>query len=357
MKSKYLWFILISLVLSTIQADAQGSNTNWEVYIEFDIDTLGSDRVQFLNLQDGQLVTVIVDGERYTLFNNYVLFFDRSNQAVRIVKPDGIVEAHPFIQLGAARRVDWVVSEDKRLIAWTLTYDNTNGLTTVTTVSNPSGSDQNLVLSDGPRTDGARVLPVAFTLENQAIILDSQPDGIGDLAPYRQYASLFQLSLIDGSITPLVGEPSCFCAISLRAGRLVRLSVTSDFSGFDVNVYDLVSSESNLIQSIGLVNYTQGGNILISPDGSQAIYSLSQIELNSSDTSVRTVLMLVNLETSTQTQLTEPQNAYITPLSWTEDNTAVLITTSDSNGTFKVDLITGEVARIAQATFIGTLVL
>src|SRR5690606_14366517 len=146
------------------------------------------------------------------------------------------------------------------LIAWTLTYDSANGLTTVTTVSNPSGNDQNLILSDGPRTDGARILPVAFTVENSAIILDSQPDSIGDLAPYQQYASLFQLSLIDGSITPLLGEPSCFCAASLRAGQLIRLSVTSDFTGFDVNVYDLVTGEARLSQSIGLVNYTQGGD-------------------------------------------------------------------------------------------------
>lgn len=356
MISNRYWLILILLFITHSNIHAQENRVTWEVYIEHDIDTLGTDRVQFLNLRDGDLISIAVDGERYTPFANYVLFFDRSNRAVRIVRPDGLVEAHPFIQLGAARRIDWIVSEDERLIAWTLTYDNANGLTTVTTVSNPSGSDQNLILSDGPRTDGARILPVAFTVENQAVILDSQPDSIGDLAPYRQYASLFQLSLIDGSITPLIGEPSCFCAASIRAGQLIRLSITSDFSGFNVNVYDLVSDTSQLIPSVGLVNYTQGGNILISPDGKQAIYALSQVEINSVEASVRTVIMLINLETYTQTQLSQPITSYLHMMRWTEDNTAVLVTISDRNGTWKLNLATGELSRIAESTYIGTLV-
>lgn len=341
-----------------LQIEAQSNTTVWEVYADYDINASGIDRIQLINLLDGNLVSVEVDGERYTLFNNTILYFDHSNNSVMIIRPDGTTAPHPFIQLGAARRIDWVISENERLIAWTLTYENANGLTTITTVSNPTGTDQNLILSDGPRSDGARILPVTFTMENQSIILDSQPDGIGDISPYRQYASLVELSLLDGSITPLVGEPSCFCAVALRSGQLIRLAITSNFTGFNVNVYDLISNTEQVIPSSNdFGNYTQGGNILVSPDGQYAIYALSQIELDSVEASVQTVLMLVNLNTSSQQQLSNTIMSYVRPIQWTEDNTAILITMDDMNGTWKINLLSGELRQISVSTFIGTLVI
>lgn len=347
-------FFLIALFLIPLATSAQDDNrTTWEIYLERDIDASGTDRLQFINLLSGEVSILEVNGERYTPLGDYLLYFDALSRTMMTARPDGTTTLHPFIQLGAARRVDWIVSSDERLIAWTLTYDNADGLTTVTTVAHPNGTNQNLVLSDGPRNDGVRVFPVAFTVENSGLILDSQPDGIGDIAPYRQYANLFQLSLIDGLISPLSNEPGCFCAASLRAGTLMRLAITSDFSGFDVAVSDFPDGDIQLISSPGLVNYTQGGNILISPDGTHAVYALSQVEINSIEPLVRSVIMMVNLETMTQTQLSQPITNYLQPLFWTENNTAVLMSIPGRNGTWKIDLSTGELLRIAANTYIG----
>ncbi|MGJ3238104.1 MAG: TolB family protein [Anaerolineae bacterium] len=356
MRNGLAYILLLMMVLPiTAQVVPESATSSWEVYITYDLDEAGMDRVQFINLLSGDVVSLAVSGERYTLLGAQVLYFDRITRQVMTAHPNGTVIPHPFIQLGAARRVDWVVSLDGRFIAWTLTYDNTNGLTTVTTVANPSGTNQNLVLSDGPRQDGVRVLPVAFTVDNTSIVLDSQPDGIGELTPYRQYANLFQLSLQDGTITPLPGEPSCFCAAALRARRLVRLAITSDFSGFDVAVYDMLNGESQTITSPGLTNYTQGGDILISPDGMHAVYALSQVDLTTPNSTPRTIIMLVNLDTLTQRQLSDPVDHYLKPVRWTEDNTAILFTDPDRNGTWKLYRETGELRRIADASFLGTL--
>ncbi|MGB7337765.1 MAG: hypothetical protein WBC91_02650 [Phototrophicaceae bacterium] len=344
--------LLLGVTPSHTQEDA---SPYWQIFIERNPEQLGTDRLQFINVLSGELVISDVNGERYTPLDTYLLYYDPTTRSVMTARPDGSVTPHPFIQLGAARRVDWLVSPDERLIAWTLTYDNIDGLTTVTTVSNPAGTNQNLILSDGPRNDGVRVFPVAFTTENAAIIMDSQPDGIGDLAPYRQYANLFQLSLIDGAITPLIGEPSCFCAASLRGDQLIRLSIRSDFTGFDVSLYNLATQQSQTIPSLGLVNYTQGGNILISPDGTQAVYALSQVEIGANQPTVRTVMMHVDLQTRIQRQLTEPITSYLEAIGWTEDNNAILVSIPERDGTWKIDIATGDLRRIATATFVGTI--
>lgn len=345
--------VLIFLIIISPISAQEISHTSWEVYVEHDIDLNGTDRLLFLNLLTGDIATAEVIGERYTPINDYILYFDRVNRAVMTIRPDGTISTHPFIQLLDARRVDWVLSADNRLIAWTLTYGEVSSLSTVSYIASPSGTGQRQVLSDGPRSDGARVLPVAFSVDNDALILDSQPDAIGDLTPYRQYASLFRLSLVDGEINPLPNEPECFCAAALRAGQFLRLSAVS--GGFNVQAYDLASGISQTIDAPGLVNYTLAGDILISPDGEMAVYSLSKVEIGSNPLNVQTILMLVNLQTMIQTQLSEPMNAYVHSIKWTEDHSAILLTMPERNGTWKLNLNTGETEQVAEASYIGVL--
>lgn len=354
--SRYYAIILSLLLIAVSFSQAQElEHTAWEVYVERDIDENGTDRLQFINLLTGNITTANVNGERYTPLSDYIMYYDNISRAVLTVRPNGTVSPHPFIQLNDARRVDWIISSDQRLIAWTLTYDNDEGLITETYISDLVGTNPEIVLADGPRNDGARVFPVAFSVENSALILDSQPDSIGDLAPYRQYAGLFQLSLVDGAINPLPHERSCFCAAALSAGQFIRLAVTNELNGFDVVIHNLADNTSRSIAATDLDNYTQGGNILISPDGNRAMYALSQIEIGSANPSVQTVIMLVNLEAMTQSQLSEPIRAYISPVAWTEDNSAILFTMSDQDGTWKIDLNTGDLTRIATANYIGVL--
>jgi hypothetical protein len=348
-------FILLCLLFSifnTVKAQ-EISHTSWEIYVERDIDANGTDRLLFLNLLTGDITTAEVIGERFTPLNDYILYYDLVNRAVMTAYPDGTLSQHPFIQAQNARRVDWVISSDNRLIAWTLTYGEANTLSTITSIATPTGTNQRVVLNDGPRSDGARVLPVAFSVDNSALILDSQPDAIGDLAPYRQYASLFRLSLSDSEISLLPDEPHCFCAAALRAGEFVRLFATP--FGFDVHVYDLESGLSQTIASPNLIDYTLGGNILISPDGDRVVYALSQVDIRTTPITIKTVLMLVDLERMSQAQLSEPIRSYVYPIKWTEDNTAILFIIPDHNGTWKIDLNSGELLRVAEASYVGVL--
>ncbi len=344
----------LTLVIFTRPVTAQEHHL-WEVYI---IRSGGDDaQLLFLDLLSGDVTTVQVTGERFTPLGQRVLYYDTASRTMMTAAPDGSVQPHPFIQLGAARRVDWIVAPDQRQIAWTLTYAEGDSLRTETYVATPGGTEQRLVLADGGRTDGVRALPVAFSADNSALIMDAHPDLIGDLAPYTQYARLFQVNLSTSEIEllPDDGFP-CFCGAAVRAGLLLRLSVTADLRGFELLLFDLDSGTQRTIDAYALPNYTQAGDILISPDGDRAVYALSQIEnFGTPDQRISTIFMLVNLETMTQQPLTERITTFVHPLRWTEDHTAVIFTSPLRDGTWKVSLADGVLSNVAQATLIGTL--
>jgi hypothetical protein len=351
-------FALLLLLIFYVNVHAQDvPHHTWEVYLEQDITADGADRLIFMDVLTDDVTSAQVFGERYTPLGDKILFFDSINRSVMSVNTIGTVTPHPFIQLGTARRVDWVLSSDQRMIAWTLTYDDVGSIRTVTRVANPDGTNQRIVYEDGFRGDGLRAFPVAFSVDNSALIMDFHPDIISEFAPYAQYAGLFRLNLADSTITPMPDDESpCFCSATLHAGQFLRLSVTSDLAGFDVLVFDLDAGTEDAIDAVRLTNFNQAGNILIAPDGSRAIYALSQVpNFGASSTTVRTILMSVNLDTMEQEQLNDPITRYLRPVRWTEDNTAVLFTSPDLAGTWKINIEDGLLTQVAQATFIGVL--
>lgn len=352
----FLWLCIAIIFSVSIQAQDIRYHT-WEVYVQQDVTNEGADRLIFLDVLTGDVTSAQIFGERYTPFGDKILFFDAVNRSVMTVNTIGTVTAHPFIQLGTARRVDWVFSAEQRLIAWTLTYDEADGLRTVTQVASRDGMNQRVIFENGARSDGLRALPIAFSVDSDALIMDFHPDMISTFAPYTQYAGLFRLSLADSSITALPDDDTpCFCSATLRAGQLIRLSVTSDLSGFDVLFFELASGVQDTIDAISLNGFTQAGNILISPDGRRAVYAMSQVpNFSEAPDEVRTILISVNLDTMAQEQLSDPITRYLRPIRWTEDNTAILFTSPDRDGTWKINLDDGELTRVAEATFIGIL--
>ena len=357
----YVYGLLTSLLLFlalSVTAQEPLRAHSWEVYIERDTPTMGIDTLIFQDILTGEVTSAQVAGERYTQFDDRILYFDHANQSVMTVDSQGQIIPHSVIQLGDARRLDWVVSADQRLIAWTLTYDVADGMRTETFVASPDGANIREVFTEDPRSDGLRAFPISFSADKSALVMDFHPDLISGFAPYTQYAGLFRLSLSDGSISPLPDDGTpCFCSAALYAGQLMRLSVTSDLSGFDVLVFDLTSERAMTIPATRLTNFTQAGDILIAPDGSRAVYALSEIDdFGTESQTIQTVFMLVDLQSLIQTRLTEPVTRYIHPVKWTEDNTAVIFTSPERNGTWKINLADGILTKVAEATYLGVII-
>lgn len=325
-----------------------------DVYVTRQAD--GSDQLTLIDVLTGQTQTVTVTGERYTIAGSVILFFDYVSQRVMMLTSSGFVLPHPFITLeSGARRVDWVIAHDSRTIAWTETFGSPEALRTVTYTANVDGTNRRELLRDGPR-NGSYALPVAFDVEQTALYMDMQPDGLSRLLPYPQYAGLFRVELATNQPQTLPGEPGCFCGAGLRADQFIRFTLTSDLAGFDVQVYDLKNGFQHTIPAIMRPKFTQAGDILIAPDGTQAIYALSQVEnFGSVNQNVETVFILIDLNSYTQRPLTDPIRQTLHPLSWTEENSAVLLTDYAEGGTWKLHLADGALTQVTKGAYLGTL--
>jgi hypothetical protein len=326
------------------------------VFLQSNLDGGTLDRLTFLDIITGEEVTLEVSGDRYTPAGEAVIYYDAGVGRVMLARPDGTPQAHPFIQPNPlTRRVDWIVSNDQQRIAWTLTSGTPNALITETTIAGVDGSDPRRIMVDGPR-DGIRALPVAFSPDQASIYMDFQPDGLADFTPFPQYGGLFALDVTSGAQGFLPGEPGCFCGAGFGMGLLLRLQVAADLSGFNLTVHNLAGRLEETIPAVSLRDYTQAGDVVISPDGRRAVYAVAQIRnFGGPDQAVQTVFVLVDLERMTQIPLTDPITTFVEPLAWTEDNTAILLTSRQRDGTWKISLADRTLERIAEATYLGML--
>lgn len=341
------------------------ANHPWYVFVQRSIDTTGLDRLLFVDALTGEQTSLDIYGERYTPLEDRLLYFDTASRQVMLAAPDGATRPHPFIQgTSETRRIDWVVADDQRYIAWTLTNADAFGrLTTETMVARLDGSESRLVLTDGPRGDGLRVLPLSFSTDQRTLYMDLHPDGLSSFMALAQYAGLFALDLETGAITPLPGEEErgCLCGAGIGAGWFLRFGLSDDQSGYDVRVYNLAGGVemAALVANIPaprLRNYTVAGDVLITPDGTRAVYALAQVNsANTTQPTIRTVFVLIDLTTMTQETLTDPITTFVRPLAWTEGGTTIAFTSPNRDGTWKISLADRRLDRIAEAAYIGTL--
>lgn len=304
------------------------------------------DRLTFVDLVAGAQTTFDVDGERYALIEDGVIFFDQSVRRVRTAAPGGTLRDHPFVQLeGDARRVDWLIGRDQ--VVWTLTSGAAPNLLTVTYAANPDGTNRREVFAD---SNGAGVRAFPLALDETTIYMDYQPDSIGDITPFRQFAGLFSLDLTTGDTAMLPREPGCFCGAAVGAGRLLRLTLAANFGGFDVRVVDLATGAERSISSVGA--YTQGGDALIAADGRYAAYALGEIrDLGLPTQQLRTVIVVVDLAAMTQRVLLTAERQ-LRPIQFTEGT--LLLVDPQANTTLKADLASGAVDTVAQGLYLGT---
>ena len=345
---------VVSLGLGLEMATAQVAGV-WQVFVTHDRAT-ALDTLSFVAMQDGNTTTLEVDGERYTPYGEHILFFDRLNGQVMLAHPNGALTPHPFIQPDThTAYMEWVVDESTRQIAWTLARRAPTGeLSTLTTLAHVDGTNPRVLLEDVPR-QGVRALPLAFIRNHSALLMDYQPDQIGALTPYDEFAGMFQVAFDAPNQAKLLpNEPGCYCAGDLQGRVFVRLSLSDDLSGFEVHLHDLLNQTSTILPPIRLSGFTHAGDMMISPDERVALYALAQVEkFGSAEQTVRTAYVLVDMLAQTQTILMPPSAVRFRPLQWTQNNASVLFYDPEQNGTWELRLDLPRFEKIANARFIG----
>ena len=345
---------LVLMALAPLQAQEtilpERNQRSWDVYVQ---GRPGQTKLIFMDILTGERVAFNTRGERYTLLEGWVMYFDIEARQVKMARPGEPIRQHPFIIVSPDDyRVDWAVSADRKFIAWTLARRNAEeALTTSTFVADAAGSDIREVLADGPR-EGLRVLPIALADDQTELYMDVHPDGLNP-TPYTQYASLFALHLATGEIRNLPGEPACFlCAAGFGEGLFARLTSDGQSLGVEVRLDSLHGGAARVIPAIRQDHAVQAGDVLISPDGGLAVYALSQVDANQA---VRTVLARVDLHKLEQSILGRPMAGFVYPIAWAEDSGAILLTNEQRSGTWKIDLNAGRLVKIATATYLGHL--
>jgi hypothetical protein len=353
----FLWLGFVTAAQEEMPINDDIENHPWVVFLQRD--DLG-ERLIFVDMLTGSEIAVETQGERYTPVGRSVMFFDTNRRRVMVATPDGRVREHPFIRLtGDFYRVDWVVSPNQAKIAWTVTtVDAQNRLSTVTTIANIDGTEQQVVLTDVDNTgNNLRALPLAFSKDLKTLYMDVYPDAIGSYTPFDLYAGIFGLDVASGEPASLPGEPSnCLCGADLGAEMFLRLRLTDDLGGFDLHVYNLTSQIEQVIPALSFSNYTSAGDVLISPDGKRAVYALARVnDFGSPEQTIQTVFVLADLVNMTQEALTNPITTFVRPMAWTEDSSAIIFTGPGQDGTWKISLEDRRLAQIAAGSYIGRL--
>lgn len=331
----------------------------WDVFARRNAENPAQTDLIFINLLSGERTTIGAVGQQFTLTGSGVIYLDRQTGQVKLAKADGIVRDHPFIQVTSdARRVDWVVSEDGGQIVWTISQKVSDGqLITATWLADSAGAEIRELLVYGPR-DGIHLLPIAFGDDGNEIYMEAHADGSEGLSPYARRTGLFALEVTADELhtRALPGDQSCFCAVGFGANRMLRLAPNLDSGGLDVEVYPLDGGDMQIIPAMSRGNYRDGGNILMSADGTQALYALSQTRDSAAEIDeIRTVLIHVDILNGRQRIASSPIPDLARPLAFTDEDRAVLFTTRQSNLTYKLDLENGRQAEVADAVYLGQL--
>ena len=357
-----VWVLPGSAALRTLAQETDTYDHPWYVFVRHDVDAESHNELIFVDMLTGDEVTIVSFGERYTITESGVIFFDPVNNTVMLGTPDGALREHPFIRSTPdTHRIEWVISDDGSHVAWTVTrFDSQNRLTTSTAVANIDGTHQRVVLTDVDTSESnMRVFPMGFSEDNKTLYIDNAHlDGITQYIAFAQYVSVFALDLETTVPALMPGEQgNCICGADLAAGRFLRLRLTRDLK-FDLYVLDLQEDTETVIPALRLEDhdYTTAGDVLISPDGTRAVYALSEIgDFGATQQPIRTVFVLADLESMTQTTLTNPLTTFVRPVQWTDDNSAIIFTSPTQDGTWKISLSDGRLDRIAESTYIGTL--
>ena len=299
-------------------------------------------------------------GERYSVLREQVLYFDAQARRVRLVDATGAITDHPFIQLpGAAQRVDWLAAPGGAQIAWSLSEATADGRwRSHTRVAATDGSAMREVLVDGPHAE-RHAVPVAFSDDGATLYMNYRPAGAVARHERQGYADLFALNLAEGFTRRLPGEPGCLCGAAFADGRLLRLQPAGGSPGGLELVQRNSGGELSVrIAAPALPGFTQARHLLLTPDGSRALYTLAQVRDGGvAGETVRTVFVLADLNDRSSRILGEPVDARLGPIAWSEGGRMAIVTAQGAgqDGTWKLDLAAGTLRQVASAGWLGSL--
>lgn len=357
--------LAIAVILASATAGAQdelrlgSSSQSWDVFLHQGDENQAETTVTFIDLLTGETTAIVTTGERHTLVGDAVLYLNSAERRIKLVKPDGVIRDHPYLLFGNGDfSIDWAVSADGLRIAWAISRKSDDSrLTTSLMVADASGTDVRELLVYGPR-HGIRLAPVAFAGTLDKLYVEVLAETTDSDSAYTRRSELFALDFSAENVAALAlfGDRACFCAVGFGHDRMLRLVPRTDAQGIELEIHDLPTGTIRIAPPVSLGDYDKGGNILVSPDGTMAVYALSRIDAFAPEgEAINSVIVLADLQNARQMVVNYPMDAIVSPDKWTEDNTAVLLTLEGRSGTWKMQLDDGETVKVSDSAFLGTI--
>lgn len=342
-----LWLVT-ALALPPAAARQDGGN-RLDVFVGKDPDS-GITRLYFLDALSGLSTVVNVESGRYfALLGNYVLYEKARTGAIMQANPDGTLQPHPFIRRGVGvEQVRWTVSPAGDAVAWVEV--NAQGISALY-VARADGSDLRQLPVSTPGA-GQMLLPLSLSDGMTRLVYDAaHPLGESLGTPFEVYHHVSTFSLADDQFAPLEGEPLCPCgAASSPDGRLVaRLEGAEGRGPFALRLWD-VPTGAEIVVPPPTLAYRRAGDLILNQHGTLAAYGAA------TDNGPPYALIVVDVVARRQRLALSSETARYVPLAFVDDDTTLMLTEAEAGGTFKLDLTTGDLLRISDKRYLGTIV-
>jgi hypothetical protein len=349
--------LILSLILlgAAVPTQAQ-STTSFDVFLSKNTDE-GKTEVFFADVRTGLSSIVATNGQRHILVGNGVLYLESETNTAKIAYSDGRIEPFAAIEVGGAdRTVNWIVSPNHQQLAWAVSHPEGASLLSDLFVAAADGSNKKLVVH-ASSTKGIDTIPLALTNDGGTLFYARQGQEPADYQLFPTATDLYSVDTATGQPTQLPGSSGCACAAAFSAdGRLLmRLESTENQQGFTARLWDLSIKVDTEIAAPGLA-HLQAGNVLFSPDGTLAIYTSARgVAPAKGSPAEQYVLVLVDMTRRQQRVLTDSLKSNLRPVAFEADNSTVLLTSLDKDGTFKFSLKDGTLLPDSAYTFLGTI--
>jgi hypothetical protein len=302
--------------------------------------------VFFVDVRTGVSSTAITATDELLLVGNVVLFRDPTTGSVMAASTTGAVTPYPGVTTGDY--FSWVASANHHWVTWAVGRRQGNSLVTELYLADAGGTQKSVPLrTSSTKNIGIRPLAVS---DDGAVIYYTREEQQDAVSHLRGGASeVYQLTVATGEPTLLSNEPckDCVTAISTDGRRALRLG--SAARGIAGTLYDL--SPRLIALTLNLEGVDQKVlSAYMAPGNNQAFYSV----LQGSGANVGPYsIIALDLVSKTQRMILANSAVGLRPIQLEQD--ALLLTTPDKDGTYKLSVSTGTLTQVSAYTYLGTL--
>ncbi len=364
---KLAWFLIIFgafLLAEPLSGRAQ-QRPPIEIFLRHNTDA-NHVRVYFTDSQTGLSAIGTVEGypdtgrvlEDFALSSQGVIFSDPLSGVPRLLAPNGDIFGFTFIPQNPIppASYDWVISEDGRTLAWAEFLFQNGTWQSALYVAGLDGSNLQVFLNAPNPIATARAKLIAISNNGDRLFLDTahpiEPRSAND--DFIEYTTLRVYIASRQQYLPIAQDANCPCAATVvNDGRtLLQLERPIIGTGYDLRVWNLDVNTFQLIRATDTI-YQQGGSLHLSANSDYVAFAITRLEGQSS--AVASGIIVADVVVGEQRVIALPSGQLFAVLGFYNRDQDLIVTDLAVGETFKLNLETETLERIADKIWIGTL--